>query len=348
MERKSKPHPASAPPGAVEAGHAMVRYPWHTAVWQAVAEAQTRRRLPHALLLVGPEGMGKLAFAQRLAWSLLCAQPDGHGDACGQCKECRLLTAGSHPDWVTLLPEESGKQIKVDAVRQLANFVHMTPAYQRHRVVLIAPAENMNLNAANSLLKMLEEPPPSGIFLLVSHQPARLAATIRSRCQRLDFSRPPQQAMLQWLHSREPAGADWPLLLELSHGAPLQALHLAANLDARQNFMTSLARLVLHRADPLAEAGQWTGEPALVVLDWMMQATMDMIRDRSGIHVLRNRDAQDNLRECGRRLDLPALFSLLDKQMDHARLLAGPYNLKPLGLLEDLAISWTQAVARRG
>ncbi|MDP9032838.1 MAG: DNA polymerase III subunit delta', partial [Pseudomonadota bacterium] len=144
-------------------------YPWQDSLWQQLAG---RAQHAHAYLLHGPVGIGKRALAERLMASLLCQRPNGL-EACGECKSCMLLKAGSHPDNYLLEPEEADKAIKVDQVRDLVSFVVQTAQMGGRKVVLIEPVESMNINAANALLKSLEEPSGDTVLLLVSHQSSR-------------------------------------------------------------------------------------------------------------------------------------------------------------------------------
>src|SRR5476651_1859012 len=160
-------------------------------------------RLPHALLFHGAPGVGKLALAERFAQLLLCEKRGQGTSPCGACEGCRWFLAGNHPDARFLEPETLARQtavaeegdeekprsskqpsseIKIEQVRALAGFVNVGSHRGGRRVAIVHPAEDMNTNAANALLKSLEEPPPGAMFLLVSHRPARLLPTIRSRC----------------------------------------------------------------------------------------------------------------------------------------------------------------------
>jgi DNA polymerase-3 subunit delta' len=197
-----------------------------------------RERLPHALLLIGQKGLGKYALAREFAGSLLCenAAPDGH--ACGQCMACNWFSQGNHPDFRLLQPDalsdeaefEEGKkkpsqQITIDQVRNLDEFLGVGSHRGGLSIVLVNPAEAMNRNAANSILKTLEEPPANILFLLVSSEPSRLLPTIRSRCQAVPIAVPPQAIATQVLRT---AGIDdaerW---LALSGGSPRFALEMA-------------------------------------------------------------------------------------------------------------------------
>ena len=202
-------------------------------------------RLPHALLLHGVPGVGKLTLAERLAQFLLCERR-GRGSPCGSCAACRWFLAGNHPDVRYLEPEalsrypvvteeaedESPKekkkpslQIKIEQTRALADFVNLASHRGGRRVAIIHPAEDMNTATANSLLKNLEEPPADAVFLLVSHRPARLLPTIRSRCVPVPVPLPDPQAAASWLGAqgvRDPGR--W---LAFAGGAPLRALEYA-------------------------------------------------------------------------------------------------------------------------
>lgn len=204
--------------------------------------------MPHALLVHGPQGIGKLQLAERFAQSLLCETAYGQGEPCGDCAGCRWFSAGSHPDFRRLEPEALARQrvagndadepaavpakgakpsleIKVDQIRALDDFLNLKSHRDGPRVALIHPAEAMNPNAANALLKGLEEPPGRAMFILVSHRPARLLATIRSRCVAVPVAVPDRTAALAWLDSQglKDAGA-W---LAFASGSPLRALGYA-------------------------------------------------------------------------------------------------------------------------
>ncbi|MGP1677555.1 MAG: DNA polymerase III subunit delta', partial [Burkholderiales bacterium] len=200
--------------------------------------------LPHALLFHGRPGIGKLHLAQVLAQSLLCENRAQEGLACGACAACAWFASGNHPDFRLLQPEalapaqeeaeageeveegrkKASKQIKIDQVRALGDFLNVGSHRHGHRVVLIHPAESMNPGAANALLKSLEEPSPGVVFLLVSHQPSRLLATVRSRCHALALSLPARELSLRWL--QEQGSKATPATLAFAGDAPLEAAAL--------------------------------------------------------------------------------------------------------------------------
>ena len=214
---------------------------WHQEPWQVLVRLVDR--LPHALLIHGPSGIGKLAFAERFAKFLLCEARTSEGEPCGRCEGCRWFVAGSHPDirrvepesFVRRAPDEDdapnqraakpSSEIKVEQVRELADFLGLGSHRGRLRVALVHPAEDMNVHAANALLKGLEEPPPGAVFIFVSHRPSRLLPTVRSRCVALPMQVPASEQALEWLGAQGLAnGARW---LAFAGGAPLQALDYA-------------------------------------------------------------------------------------------------------------------------
>lgn len=199
--------------------------PWHREELERLMEQHGSGRLPHAVLLSGASGIGKLRLARAFLEALLCENPRG-GMACGECRGCRLSTAGTHPDFFRLEPEEEGKALKVDQVRELVEFAGRTAQFGGYRVALIVPAEAMNRNAQNALLKTLEEPGGDTLLLLVSHQPALLLPTVRSRCQQRFLNIPPVDTALPWLRDQLGDEDNARALLTAGGGAPLRALAL--------------------------------------------------------------------------------------------------------------------------
>jgi DNA polymerase-3 subunit delta' len=209
----------------------------HSGLWERLGAR--RAQLPHALLLSGQRGIGKSDLARCFAESLLCEKPLPSGEACRQCPACGWMAQGNHPDFRLLQPDalteeegegaEAGKkkpsqQITIDQVRALDDFLHVGTHRHGARVILINPAEAMNRATANSLLKSLEEPIASTLFLLVSNEPQRLLPTIRSRCQSMPVPLPAAARATDWLRQSGVDEAErW---LALAAGAPLLAVEL--------------------------------------------------------------------------------------------------------------------------
>ncbi|TAL07340.1 MAG: DNA polymerase III subunit delta', partial [Porticoccaceae bacterium] len=207
-------------------GELSVPYPWHAAQWRELDALLRAGTLPHALLLAGAPDIGKFLFARAFASLVLCAEP--HGSACGRCRNCRLIAAGSHPDLVLIQPEEQGKAIRIDAIRELREFCAGRPHQGGWRVILIEPAEALNVNAANALLKTLEEPGERTLLILVSHEPGRLTPTVRSRCRLLRLPTPSVAQAGPWLKSQLSGETDVESLLVRAGRRPLRALLLVS------------------------------------------------------------------------------------------------------------------------
>jgi DNA polymerase-3 subunit delta' len=222
----------------------------------AFEAARARGRLHHAWMLVGPEGVGKATFAYRAARRLLGAPPlagEGALSASSEHPASRLVLARSHPDLLVLERiGEDGKPrkvIPVDEARRLGEFFSKSPASAPHRVAIVDAADDLNVNAANAVLKTLEEPPPRGVLLLVSHAPGRLLPTIRSRCRRLVFQPLEEAPVAAFLQARlDLTEEDALRLARMAGGAPGKALTLATagalDLDdAARTLLQSLPQL---------------------------------------------------------------------------------------------------------
>jgi len=235
-------------------------HPWNQPRLDAVK--RSLERLPHALLVHGVRGVGKLALAERISQLLLCEAAEPARRPCGQCDGCRWYLAGNHPDFRRLEPEAIAKEaalpegeeggegteaparrgkpsldIRIEQVRALADFLNLGSHRGGLRIALIHPAEEMNPPTANSLLKALEEPPAGAVFILVSHRPARLLPTIRSRCISVPVPIPSHEAALAWLKAQKVENADrW---LAYAGGAPLRAMEYAENAPLVERLLKS-------------------------------------------------------------------------------------------------------------
>ncbi len=260
-------------------------YPWQKNDWARLQEL--RKRPPHGLLFKGCKGIGKLDLAINFAQSLLCQQPDESNFACGKCPSCHWFEQGSHPDYRLLQPEtlsldgedsESGKkpskQISVDQIRGLADFFGMSAHQGGRRVIVIHPAESMNTNAANALLKNLEEPPPGLLFILVSHKPQQLLPTILSRCLSFALPAPDAASATRWLTEqgvKNPATA-----LAASGFSPLQAVQLDEQLgsEERDKLLHAVRQPAALDVFALAEVLQKTEQ--VLVVQWLQQWCYDL------------------------------------------------------------------------
>ena len=198
--------------------------PWQQAAFDQFVLRYRQDRFPHALLLCGAQFIAKTAFSQQLAEFLLCQDPRQNAP-CGQCKPCSLCRAGTHPDWLHIAPEESGKSLSVATIRELQRRLGKTAQQCGNKLCTLSPAEAMTENAANALLKILEEPPQNTYFILVTHQLQRIAPTIVSRCQKTAFAIPQRAQVIAWLAERF-SSQRVEAAVDLARGFPQRALQL--------------------------------------------------------------------------------------------------------------------------
>lgn len=220
--------------------------PWLQAPWEGLVARARAGRLPTGLLVIGATGVGKAALTDRLLQALLCQRTAGTEAPCGECNACRSLAGGVHPEVLLLEPEEAGKDIVVDAVREANEFLALSGSGDL-RALVIRPADALNINAANALLKTLEEPPAGAVLILEASRPARLPATIRSRCQMVDIPNPPADALQAWLSAFAADAATVEEATAASLGRPLAAREIltdAEHLEAWQRDREILSGLL--------------------------------------------------------------------------------------------------------
>ena len=318
-------------------------YPWQTSNWQNLTSSLHNNRLAHGLLFYGSFGIGKNEFALEFAHWLICEQPLAD-KACGQCKSCKLIEADSNPDLLLLSPEEEGKAIKVDQIRALIEKITLTSHGQSKRVIIISPADALNANASNSLLKTLEEPPANTILILITDKPSKLMATIRSRTQMIRFDLPHSEQSMQWLNTQNIENAE--LLLQLSAGSPLTAKAMAEDeaLKIREKLFNNWQELANGNADALESAAMWVKDGFKVVenmpLNWVSSWLIDIIRSLQGgrIESMANADYAKTLQNLAGQVDLKSVYSLVDRLNDTIRLADTSAN--QLMLVEGLLLHW--------
>ncbi len=323
-------------------------YPWQQQGWELLQQYRQRERLPHGLLFNGPAECGKKHFALRFAEAVLCTvngsgdSAQHHGKACGKCHSCLLLAAGNHPDLVILAPQEEKKTIQVDAVREFIQDATLTPQISDSRVCLIMPANAMTGEAANSLLKTLEEPAANNHMILVTEHATHLAATIRSRCQIINLPQPTRQQSLQWLQQQQPQ-QQWEELLECATGAPLRALSFEKSdiMHRRRQLFDSFAALISGRQLPLAAVAVWNEEIGELLLKWLYEWTLDLLRGReAGVEHMRDLLPRRELSSLIPSLDAAKLIALIEQLVSLNRGM-GERNLNRQMQLEALAVSYT-------
>jgi DNA polymerase-3 subunit delta' len=321
--------------------------PWHEGARMRLETAVAGGRLPHGLLLHGPEGVGKEHFAAVLAAGLFCKQTGGGLTPCGGCPECALSRAGSQPDLHWLRRPEDRKSIGVDAVREACEQLAMTSMRGGYRVAIVTPAHIMTHNAMNALLKTLEEPAPRTLLVLVTSRPSGLLATLRSRCQRVEVPRPPVELAERWLAAQlglaPPAG-----LLDLAGGAPLRARTLAPHFADLESQMSGLLEALLGgRSEVTRIAADMMGEGLPVRLDWLEAWLGRSVRaaalpDATRLTV----SGGPLLQTAAAEVNISAAFRMVDRLRECRRLLEG--SAAPQLVVEALLIELKAAIGRRG
>lgn len=330
-------------------------YPWQTASWQALQGL--RGRLPHAILLHGAQGIGKLDLALNFAQSLLCEMADSGGAACQECNSCRWFMQDSHPDFRLIQPDalsaaEDGeektagkkpsREISVDQIRELSGFANLSAHCGGYRVVLIHPAESMNNNAANSLLKTLEEPTDKLLFLLVSHKPQQLLPTILSRCLSFAIPTPTREIGAAWLAQQ---GVKNPQQALAQTGfAPLQALDWAESGEgAEERGILLNAMRQPHKIDAFALADSLQRSVPVHVIHCLQQWNHDLASAKLAGSIRYFPDQKETLIKLAGAVSTPALLRF-QKELQEARR-AGFHPLNPRLVLESLLLSYCQLFA---
>jgi len=327
-------------------------YPWHAAAWTELG--RYRAQLPHAILIRGAEGTGGEALGRTFAESLLCESAAADAFPCGKCPACNWMAQGNHPDLRVLQPEslaaepapdsdeapapparkeKKSEQIRIDQVRELQDFLAIGTHRAGLRVVLVQPAEAMNPNTQNALLKSLEEPPPGTVFVLVAGNTERLLPTVRSRCIALELPAAAREASLAWL--KEQGVTDAEALLAAAGGAPLAALELAGLAEARERLISGLRDPKLDALD-LAERAQ--GVPPVHLVAWLQRWCYDLLAARLGGPIRYHPKYERYIAETSRRSRASELAGYLRSLAEARSLAQHPLNARLFA--EDLLIRY--------
>lgn len=321
--------------------------PWHDDIWSKLTGDTSK--LPHAILFSGQAGIGKAHLAKRFATFLLCDSPI-EKEACGICKSCKLLEAGTHPDYILITPEEKKKIISVDQTRELSRQLQLKSHIAKRKVAIIHPAESMNVNAANSLLKILEEPPLNNIIILVTSKFSHLAMTIKSRCIKIAIHLPDHDIATSWLQTQETsAGSDEAIsLLKCAGGAPLLAQNLFAKdfPGTRLQLLSDVSGIARQQSDFSACAKRWKEAGADLCLMWFQGFLADLIKitvakaakTTKNLPGLTNIELSSDLKLPKKALNLRQLFEFSDVLSESRKLLNAPMD--ELLLIEDVLIRW--------
>ena len=326
-------------------------YSWQSKQWQQITQ---RVSLPHALLLRGRAGTGKHGFAIALSQALLCDTPQLDKTACGMCPSCVWFAEGGHPDFKLISPEDTenaedapsnsakqktGKksQTSVAQIRQLIDYLSLSShKVNSRRVVLISPAETLNLASANALLKMLEEPPINTLFLLVTSQPQRLLATIISRCQAIDMPLPSKSESLTWLNTRGINNAE--MMLDLAGCAPLLALQMAEEGDANLSLIKHLT--MGEKLDAFVCAPLFNSIGMERALNALQKWVFDLLACKLAQHLHYHASQSNALQALCKGVNLSALLSFQYRLIDAKKTANHPLNNELQ--LENILLQYTQ------
>jgi len=303
--------------------------------------------MPHAILLKSTGGLGIEQLADKLAEFFLCNAPLDNGSACKQCKSCGLLTAQTHPDYHKLTVAEDKSLLSVDQIRELVDQCMERPHQGGYRIAIVQPGDKINANAANALLKTLEEPGSDTLIILIADNNLQYPATILSRCQVFTLLSPKESDATQWI-LEEQSEASWnesevKLALRMSNGAPIKALELLNNeqLSFRTLFLKDLNKISLGQIDPEKFVASIDKIQIPDILKWLYSLSLDSYKLSTNIDatMLINFDQTELLK---RMSVLPAnrLNPWIDRIVEARRLLTTTSNITPQLILEDLMFRW--------
>ena len=296
--------------------------PWLQAPLKRFEAAHRGGRLGHGWLMAGPQGLGKINLALVAARRLL-ESTDGPVPAL-EAKEAatamreRHEPSDHHPDLHWLFPEPKRRTLTVDQIREATRVLSLTSLTSQAKVLILEPADAMTTAAANALLKTLEEPSADTYLLLVSHQPGKLPATIRSRCQSLPISRPPVAETVAWLKGAGKAqqGVDWLALLDTAKGLPFRTIGLQGSSFFKnyKELDNKLYAISTNRLDPQMVADEWLASDIEASLSWLSARLQAIIRARLASDGASGEESSaGELTEAWKQLQTRFLFEQLQK-----------------------------------
>jgi len=334
-------------------------YVWQQALWKQLT--QERALQSHALLLKGKQGIGKRDFARNFAQWLLCSQPTDQHLACGQCNSCNWFIQNTHPNFYQIEPEaltestnESSQptpstkakkkpslQINIGQIRQLSDFVNLSGHQSGYRIILIHPAESMNLAAANALLKKLEEPPARVLFILISHRPQQLLPTVRSRCQQIVMPIADSSTAIDWLKQQDVQNPE--ACLAAAGYAPL---HAATSNDSEQSLQHAqfISKLSMQADfDPIMLAQTMQHWELSTIVDWHQKWCYDLLSFNTTGKIRYNLAQSEAIQHLASKIDPKKLATYSRQLIKTQQLSRHPLNARLF--LEEMLISYQQILS---
>jgi DNA polymerase-3 subunit delta' len=331
------------------AGEKVTRHIFNKPIWQTMIQRIRLKTLAHALLLTGPQGLGKLDLALDFAQFILCEQQAQNEQACGHCRACLLFIAGSHPDFLCIQPEAEAKVIKVDQIRHIVSVLEKTAQMGPYQIVIIEPAEQMNMAAANALLKTLEEPQGQVLIMLVTPQSANLPATIRSRCQTVLFKPPTLEEARRYLQSQVSSPPEEEeVLLRLVEHAPLRAHALVQSRQIEQCYtlLEHLWELSTGKMNAVQVANLYQTQDPKLTMQALFAIIADLIRLKALATIsepfLVFVNKKNVLERLAKKISSISLFQYYDYVLQTQQLLSKHSSINLQLQLEDLFIQWSK------
>lgn len=343
-------------------------YSWQQSLWQQLT--QKRDIQGHALLLKGKQGIGKRDFARNLAKWLLCTQPTAQHQACGACSSCTWFEQNGHPNFYQITPEAmmepSGEppqqsasseqtentktkkkpslQISIGQIRQLSDFIYLSGHQSGYKIILIHPAESMNLAAANALLKKLEEPPSQVLFILVSHRPQQLLPTVRSRCQQIIMPTPDATVAINWLKQKDIPHPE--MCLAAVGYAPLLAAATASNTEYSAQHEQFISHLSAQTDfDPIMLAQTMQNWELSTIVNWLQKWCYDILSYDTAGKIRYNFTQSKAIRHLANQIDPKVLTTYSRQLIKIQQLSRHPLNARLF--LEDVLFSYLQILNTR-
>ena len=314
--------------------------PWFT----QYLERLDVKLLHHAFLIGGKEGVGKKEFSLLLSQLILCKEKNEFVP-CNACQACKLFLSSNHPDFYTIKIEDDKKKISINQIKELQTKFYESSFLGGNKIFLVELAEFLSNDAADSLLKILEEPPDNTYFIITSHRTKQLSATIRSRCSEVFIGTPTDQEIEDWLRQENTSHENLKLALNLALGRPLKIKELLDDniLDSRNNFINEISQLVKQGKNIISLSEEWPKDQKVLIfkLEWMSNLMMDAIRyqmtgDEKEIEI----DTSAISMYLGEKIEFNILFDLLTETNNLWSLFTDGTNLKADYQLQSLFINW--------
>ena len=331
-----------------------IPFPWQKSLWDKLTTQYDENKLAHAYLISGALGIGKELFAYEFSRYVMCSTPSNLA-ACGVCKNCKYgfdeEFGSTHPDIMVLAIEDGSRDIKIDQVRTLSEFLTKTSHSGRAKIAIIVEAHRMNTATANALLKTLEEPTANTYLFLSTHLPGSLPATIRSRCHKLTMATPDSQTAIAWLSQHLAEQENVTALSRAAQHRPLFALELS-KFDGLQNqhqFLSKLIQLSSGNTSiqaTVALAGK-IGEQA--VIGYLVQVSTILIKylliNQQPTEMEPEHQALLAIFQQNKPASTPVLLMLMryyDQLQEAHKQLLGSTNPNPQLIMESLLWRWSQ------